>query len=210
MAIESEKMDEKTEDSGLHRTRQNDEDATASITTKDSVEAIPDQLLTSNGIPADEEAAATPPTGRARSQASSTRSRPQSIVPRRKRRGLFSQLTLIPEVERPYDYPNRIKWAITAFIALAACAAPMGSAIFYRKQLYTYFLLRLPWHNHLSLSLVMEYYKTHVNRISCASGYGQGPRRLPDSGELDSSLIYVSNVNISTLVELLLRGSRTT
>lgn len=131
MAIESEKMDEKTEDSGLHRTRQNDEDATASITTKDSVEAIPDQLLTSNGIPADEEAAATPPTGRARSQASSTRSRPQSIVPRRKRRGLFSQLTLIPEVERPYDYPNRIKWAITAFIALAACAAPMGSAIFY-------------------------------------------------------------------------------
>ncbi|KAI1646247.1 MFS general substrate transporter [Daldinia loculata] len=69
--------------------------------------------------------------GRVRSQASSARSKPLSIVPRLKRRGFLAQLTLIPEVERPYDYPNKVKWTITVFIALAACAAPMGSAIFY-------------------------------------------------------------------------------
>ncbi|KAI1140316.1 MFS general substrate transporter [Hypoxylon sp. FL0543] len=68
---------------------------------------------------------------RTRSQASSVRSRPLSIVPRLKRRGFLAQLTLVPEVERPYEYPNKVKWTITAFIALAACAAPMGSAIFY-------------------------------------------------------------------------------
>ncbi|OTA80761.1 hypothetical protein M434DRAFT_86128 [Hypoxylon sp. CO27-5] len=68
---------------------------------------------------------------RVRSQASSVRSRPLTIVPRLKRRGFLAQLTLVPEVERPYEYPNKVKWTITAFIALAACAAPMGSAIFY-------------------------------------------------------------------------------
>ncbi|KAI1104474.1 MFS general substrate transporter [Jackrogersella minutella] len=68
---------------------------------------------------------------RTRSQASSARSGPLSIVPRLKRRGLLAQLTLIPEVERPYEYPNKIKWAITAFVAMAACAAPMGSSIFF-------------------------------------------------------------------------------
>ncbi|KAI1418576.1 MFS general substrate transporter [Hypoxylon sp. FL1857] len=68
---------------------------------------------------------------RTRSQASSARSKPMSIVPRLKRRGFLAQLTLVPEVERPFEYPNKVKWTITAFIALAACAAPMGSAIFY-------------------------------------------------------------------------------
>lgn len=96
-----------------------------------SIDALPDQILTPNGLPVDEEAAAATPVARARSQASSTRSRALSIVPRLKRRGLLAQLTLVPEVERPYDYPNKIKWTITGFVALAACAAPMGSAIFY-------------------------------------------------------------------------------
>ncbi|KAI1657245.1 MFS general substrate transporter [Daldinia decipiens] len=68
---------------------------------------------------------------RVRSQASSARSKPLSIVPMLKRRGFLAQLAVIPEVERPYDYPNKVKWTITVFIALAACAAPMGSAIFY-------------------------------------------------------------------------------
>ncbi|KAI1402989.1 major facilitator superfamily transporter multidrug resistance [Hypoxylon fuscum] len=130
-------MDEKAEDTSLHGTSPEDEDTTASIATSKhdvedrSIDAIPEQFLTSNGIPVDEEAAATAPAERSRSQASSARSRPMSIVPRLKRRGLFAQLTLVPEVERPYEYPNKIKWTITAFVALAACAAPMGSAIFY-------------------------------------------------------------------------------
>lgn len=137
MAVEPEKVDEKSESIDINGEHPEDEDAAASITTASqdgegrSIDAVPEQLLTPNGIPVDEEAAATTPMERVRSQASSVRSRPLSIVPRLKRRGFLAQLTLVPEVERPYEYPNKVKWTITAFIALAACAAPMGSAIFY-------------------------------------------------------------------------------
>ncbi|KAI0595868.1 major facilitator superfamily transporter multidrug resistance [Biscogniauxia sp. FL1348] len=68
---------------------------------------------------------------RPQSLASSTRSRPLVVVPREKRRGLFAELALLPEVERPFDYDHKVKWTLTIFIAVAACAAPMGSAIFY-------------------------------------------------------------------------------
>lgn len=70
---------------------------------------------------------------RTQSRTSSTRSRPLSIVPRPKRRGLFAQLAILPEVDRPYDYSHKVKWTITSFVAAAGAAAPMGSAIFYRK-----------------------------------------------------------------------------
>lgn len=69
---------------------------------------------------------------RTQSRASSTRSRPLTIVPRTKRRGLFAQFTLIPEVERPYDYSRKTKWTITAIVALAAAGGPIGSNIMYR------------------------------------------------------------------------------
>ncbi|KAM4057654.1 major facilitator superfamily protein [Hirsutella rhossiliensis] len=65
------------------------------------------------------------------SRASSARSRPLTIVPRARRRGLFGRFTVVPEVERPYDYENSTKWGITATIAFATIAAPLGSAIFY-------------------------------------------------------------------------------
>jgi hypothetical protein len=71
---------------------------------------------------------------RTRSRASSIRSRPLSVVTRSKRRGLFGRFTLIPEIERPYDYKNSTKWTITAAVALATAAAPMGSSIFYRRS----------------------------------------------------------------------------
>lgn len=70
---------------------------------------------------------------RSKSRSSSTRSRPLSIVPRSKRRGLLGKFAIIPEVERPHEYGNGTKWAITAIVALAAAAAPVGSAIFYRR-----------------------------------------------------------------------------
>ncbi|TVY29592.1 MFS transporter [Lachnellula hyalina] len=58
-------------------------------------------------------------------------SRALSIVPRSRRRGLLGRFAcIIPEVERPYEYKNSTKWFITFIIALAAAAAPMGSAIF--------------------------------------------------------------------------------
>jgi hypothetical protein len=78
---------------------------------------------------------------RSRSKASSARSRPLSIVPRAQRRGLLGRFTIIPEVERPYDYKNSVKWSITFCVALAAAAAPVGSAIFYRRL--TYFVVSL-------------------------------------------------------------------
>lgn len=66
------------------------------------------------------------------SRASSIFSRTQSVIPRAERRGILGRLAIIPEIERPFDYKNKTKWAITAIIALAAAAAPMGSGIFYR------------------------------------------------------------------------------
>jgi multidrug resistance protein len=49
-------------------------------------------------------------------------------VPRKLRRGLFGHLTIIAETTTPKYYPRRTKWLITAVVALAAAAAPMGSA----------------------------------------------------------------------------------
>lgn len=77
------------------------------------------------------------PCSRTRSRASSVRSRPLTIVPRVKRRGLLGRFALLPEVERPYDYKNSTKWTITAAISLATAAAPMGSSIFYRRPTQT-------------------------------------------------------------------------
>lgn len=89
-----------------------------SHTSNDSIEAIPEENKT---------------TQRSKSKSSSERSRPLSIVPRNKRRGLFGKLALIPEVDRPYDYKRSTKWMITFIVALAAAAAPIGSAIFLRE-----------------------------------------------------------------------------
>lgn len=55
-------------------------------------------------------------------------------VPRSQRRGLLARLTLIPEVDNPYGYKNSTKWFITFQVAIAAAAAPMGSAILLRKS----------------------------------------------------------------------------
>lgn len=56
-------------------------------------------------------------------------------VPRSKRRGLFGRFSIVAEVEEPKHYSRRIKWYITFVVALAAVAAPMGSAIIFRKIL---------------------------------------------------------------------------
>ncbi|KAJ3498643.1 hypothetical protein NLG97_g958 [Lecanicillium saksenae] len=68
---------------------------------------------------------------RTRSRASSTRERAAVIVPRGERRGLLNRFTILPEVVNPYDYKNSTKWGITAVIAIATAAAPLGSSIFY-------------------------------------------------------------------------------
>jgi hypothetical protein len=121
---------------------------------------------TIEAVPVNEE-----PQQRSRSKTSSVRSRPLTIVPRSKRRGLLGRFAIIPEVERPYDYSNKIKWIITLIVALAAAAAPLGSAIFYRESTTSYtspnsFILTLsscspPDHRRL------EYYTNNHQSISC-------------------------------------------
>ncbi|KAI0451073.1 major facilitator superfamily domain-containing protein [Xylaria acuta] len=66
-----------------------------------------------------------------RSRASSTRPRRATPVPKENRRGLVPSLSLVPEVDKPYHYDDGVKWTLTLFVAAAACAAPMGSSIFY-------------------------------------------------------------------------------
>ncbi|PGH08427.1 hypothetical protein GX51_01254 [Blastomyces parvus] len=53
------------------------------------------------------------------------------VVPRNERRGLLGRFALLPEVEDPQKYPRKTKWLITLIIAIAAVAAPLGSAIFF-------------------------------------------------------------------------------
>lgn len=50
-------------------------------------------------------------------------------VPRSDRRGLFARFATIAEVTEPTHYPNKTKWLITFIVAIAAAAAPVGSAI---------------------------------------------------------------------------------
>ncbi|KAJ2896419.1 MFS multidrug resistance transporter [Zalerion maritima] len=42
----------------------------------------------------------------------------------RARRGLFGRFGIIPEVQNPYEYPNKTKWALTLIVALAGAGAP--------------------------------------------------------------------------------------
>jgi hypothetical protein len=73
---------------------------------------------------------------RPKSRSSSVRSRALTIVARSRRRGLLGRFALIPEVTRPQEYSRTTKWLITFIVALAAAAAPMGSAIFLRKLFF--------------------------------------------------------------------------
>ena len=63
----------------------------------------------------------------------STMQPPAVKVPRARRRGLFARFTILAEVEEPKNYPRWTKWYITFIIALAAVAAPLGSAIILRQ-----------------------------------------------------------------------------
>lgn len=65
--------------------------------------------------------------------AASEQDPPPVKIPRSKRRGLFARFSVIAEVEEPKHYARRTKWFITFIIALAAVAAPLGSAIILRK-----------------------------------------------------------------------------
>lgn len=80
----------------------------------------------------DIEQAPRPTLTHTKSRTSSIRSRAVTIIQRSKRRGLLGRYGLVPEVARPIEYARKTKWTITMIVALAAAAAPQGSAIFFR------------------------------------------------------------------------------
>ena len=53
-------------------------------------------------------------------------------IPRSQRRGLLARFAILAEVDEPKHYSRPSKWFITFVVALAAVAAPIGSAIFFR------------------------------------------------------------------------------
>lgn len=108
-----------TKDNELSKKEETDEDSIHTPSSHGTIEPAPNE---------------TEPAQRSKSKSSSVRSRTLSIIPRSKRRGLLARFTVIPEVERPYEYKNGSKWLITLQVALAAAAAPMGSAILLRKS----------------------------------------------------------------------------
>ncbi|KUI58486.1 MFS antiporter QDR3 [Cytospora mali] len=129
MAADQEKTDGDAAPQGSLGTGKDPETTTTSSDQHGQPEKPEGPAGLNMGFPPDSEAAAT--QVRSHSRASSARSRPLIVVPRRKRRGLFAQFVLIPEVERPYDYSRRTKWIITTIVALAAGGGPLGSNIFY-------------------------------------------------------------------------------
>lgn len=58
-----------------------------------------------------------------------SRKEPLVNVPRSQKRGLFARFAIIPEVTEPHHYKDSTKWYITVVVAIAAMAAPIGSAI---------------------------------------------------------------------------------
>ncbi|KAL9058123.1 MAG: hypothetical protein Q9206_002060 [Seirophora lacunosa] len=54
------------------------------------------------------------------------------LIPKSQRRGILGRFTAVAEVEEPKDYSRRTKWYITFVVAMAAMAAPLGSAIILR------------------------------------------------------------------------------
>lgn len=68
---------------------------------------------------------------RSRSRAQSVRSvRPEPVVVDvSQRRGLFARFALIAEITDAKDYARRTKWILTAIVAIAGAASPMGSSI---------------------------------------------------------------------------------
>lgn len=55
-------------------------------------------------------------------------------VPRAERRGLWANLSIVSEVEKPFEYKNGTKWMMTVILAFAAGTSSTGAAIFYRKS----------------------------------------------------------------------------
>ncbi|KAI1186593.1 major facilitator superfamily domain-containing protein [Nemania serpens] len=145
MSSDSEKAEEAFPSVRLSESQRRPSDGSTTETEKMSVDAAdtdPDPVSPAttfpprvhDGAPGEKERGEEKdggPLRPARSTASSTRPRRAIPIPRESRRGLVPWLSLVPEVDNPRNYDNNVKWMLTVFVAAAACAAPMGSSIFY-------------------------------------------------------------------------------
>ncbi|KAI0406496.1 major facilitator superfamily domain-containing protein [Xylaria palmicola] len=136
MTTKSAKLDEHlpTARPSEERRRASAGGSTASTERKsadDSAPPTPTRPPPAHGGDVDEKGKNQRPLHPVQSTASSTLPRHATPVPKESRRGLFPWLSLVPEVDRPTHYTGGIKWMLTIFVAAAACAAPMGSSIFY-------------------------------------------------------------------------------
>lgn len=84
-----------------------------------------------NSLCDDEEAQRRPPLNRVASGQSVLV--PVVRIPRAERTGLLGRFSILYEAEEPKNYPRKIKWFITLWIAMAAVTAPMGSSIILRE-----------------------------------------------------------------------------
>ncbi|RWA14987.1 hypothetical protein EKO27_g28 [Xylaria grammica] len=135
MSYELEKTEELPPTAQLPEQRRRSNSVATTATEKESVDAPISPELASppsahNGTPGETDGNGGP-LGPVRSVTSSMRPRNATPVPKESRRGLLPWLSLIPEVDKPHHYGNGVKWVLTLFVAIAASAAPMGSAILY-------------------------------------------------------------------------------
>lgn len=136
-------------------------------------------------------------------------------VPRSKRRGLLARLTVIPEVDNPYGYKNGTKWFITFQVAIAAAAAPMGSAILLRKYCFFHDHQPLPSarallhpHHRNPIGGLMSENKRLTWHSSCSRRYNQKlPQHRHNRQPICCSL-HVKHVNIPPMVVILQRNPR--
>ena len=109
-------------------------------------------------------------------------------VSRARRRGFLANVTIIPEVENPLDYPHTIKWSIVFIVALAASAAPVGSGIILRMS--ALFWRSLAW----------------LTLISLTRPDWRGTPCLPYDCEPECRFIYAQLGDFSNLVVRFLRN----
>jgi len=102
------------------------------MSDQEKISAVPDtkdELALADGAPAASSSEA----------ASDVEALPQTkqleYTPRGQRRGLLSSVTLVREVQDPYQYSNGMKWLFTAIVAFAGTTSSTASSILYRKLL---------------------------------------------------------------------------
>ena len=125
---------------------------------------------------------------------------PPVKVPIAERRGLFARFSILAEIEEPKHYPQKTKWFITFIIALGAVAAPLGSAIIFRESFFN--------HDAISFAYVVCLRDLLTSFPSCLTRHRSGSEYYTHRYQSFSRILHAQHVDISSLVVLILRGTR--